>query len=320
MTSRLVLKRTDEFTECEKNQFIDLFSRTFPKDMTPEQFDRKYLRTPFGYSYHGLMLADGAIVGAYNTIPYIYKYFDKSVTFCLSVDTMIDERYRDGGPFSLMKMANLVVNAMRLDGICFTFGFPNDNIYEYTTKLLKWRDIGELDYYLLLRNIGAVVPRLQWLNFVSRACAMTLTRLPSCRNGTEHKYSVEKDRGRLFKEHRYDQSYHVIDMGCGRECVYKIHCEDHGVKVLYVIDVHPLTLAIFHKAISRVYTDSAHVADVILYVGRLPFTSINMIKLPKSRKPRTIRMCGKILDPHVVDDQVFHLHNWNINISNFDVR
>ena len=326
MKPQFILKRTDELTEREKEQFIDLFSLTFAKDMTPDWFDRKYLRTPLGYSYHGLMLAGSSIVGAYNAIPYMYRYFGRNGTFCLSVDTMIHEQYRKG-PFSLVRMAELVLNAMEQDRICFAFGFPNDNAYEYAKKVLHWRDIGELDYYILPRNVGAVVPKLRWLNLVSRTCSDTLVRLPLRRRRIDphaclhwQTWGVEKVRSKEFEGHRYDSSYRMVNLGAAGECVYRIHLEDGGVRVLYVIDVYPLTPAVFDAAIERVYVESAHTVDLVLYVGKLPFVPTRMIRLPKSKRPREVKMCGKILDPGVIDDRVFQIENWNVNISNFDVR
>jgi hypothetical protein len=320
MKPRFTFKRTDQLEEHEKTQFLQLFSLVFSRSMTPSQFDRKYLRTTWGYSYHGLMLANNAVVGAYNTVPYSYYYFGKRVTFCLSVDTMVDQQYRRQHPLALLKMAKSVVDAMKQDGVCFAFGSPNDNAYSYTTKVLKWQKIGELDFYVLPRNLGAVIPKLRWLNFVSRACAGALVRLPLRKRRAKPTYHIEKKRDTLFAGHRYDSSYGFVELGCGSECTYKIYTEDLGVRALYLIDVHPLTPVTFDKAIERVYAECAHAVDIMLYVGKLPFVPTRMIKVPESRKPRRIQMCGKILDPHVMDERILQIENWNINISNLDVR
>lgn len=320
MKPRFTSKRTDQLEEYEKTQFLQLFSLVFSKSMTVSQFERKYLCTPSGYSYHGLMWANHTLVGAYNTIPYHYSCFGESVTFCLSVDTMVDQRYRRLHPLALLKMANSVVDLMRQDGMCFVFGSPNDNAYTYTTKVLKWHSMGELDFYVLPRNLGAVIPKLRWLNFLSRACAGALVRLPSRKSHTEPKYPVEKKRDSLFAEHRYDSSYGFVDLDCGSECTYKIYNENFGVRALYLIDVHPLTPATFDNAIERVYAKCAHAFDIMLYVGKLPFVPTRMIRVPESKRPRRIQMCGRILDPQVVDERILQIENWNINISNLDVR
>ena len=320
MKPQFSLKRTDQLKEHEKAQFLHLFSLVFSKSMTVSQFNRKYLRTPFGYSYHGLMKANNAVVGAYNTIPYNYDFFGESVTFCLSVDTMVDQQYRCRYPLALLKMANSVFDLMRQDGICFIFGSPNDNAYTYTTKVLKWSGMGELDFYVLPRNLGAVIPQLRWLNFLSRVCVGALVRLPARKCRTEPKYSVEKKRDRQFAEHRYDSSYGFVDLDGGGKYTYKIYCEDFGVRALYLIDVHPLTPAAFDNSIESVYAKCSHAFDIMLYVGKLPFVPTRMIRVPESRRPRRIQLCGRILDPQIVDERILQIENWNINISNLDVR
>ncbi len=319
MDTQFVFKKTNEFTEKERDQFAGLFGLTFPKHMTAALFNRKYMHTPVGYSYHGLMLADNSIVGAYNLIPYVYRYFGKDVTFCLSVDAMIHEHHRTR-PFDFMKMANTALAAVKQDGICFAFGFPNSNAYEFTKRVLKWRDVGELDYYILPCKVGAVMPKLAWLNLTSMACSSLLARFPLGRSRTCHTYNIEKMESEGYNEHRYDASYTRIDLGALGQCIYTTCEEDKGVKVLYVIDVLPLTPAAFDSAIERVHAESIRGVDLFMYAGKLPFIPTKMIRLPRSMRPREIHMCGRILGPETVDDRVFDVENWNINISNFDVR
>lgn len=85
MRIQYVFKKTNQFTEIEKSQFVRLRSTIFPAPITETEFDKKYTQTQSGYSYHGLMIADEGIVGAYNAIPCPYNYFGKPVMFCLSV-------------------------------------------------------------------------------------------------------------------------------------------------------------------------------------------------------------------------------------------
>ncbi|MFB0525763.1 MAG: hypothetical protein ACETVZ_09480 [Phycisphaerae bacterium] len=319
MNRQFILKKTNQLSTTERDLYLELFFRVFRRRMSTDQFDRKYLYTPTGYSYHGLMIIDGLIVGAYNTIPYLYKYFDKEVMFALSVDTMIDEQYR-GGPFSLLKIAKLVLDPMRQDGVSFAFGFPNDKAYEFTVRVLKWQDIGELDYYVLLRNVGAIIPKLRCFNSLSRAYARVLVGLPGHQDATQNEYNIEKANGKAFEKHRYDASYGAVDLQQGGKCVYKIYTEPPGIKTLYVIDVCPLNRVCFDEAIARVYAECGRSIDMILYVGALPFRPRRLRRLPESRKPRRVRMCGKIIAPTVVDDRIFQIGNWKVNISNFDVR
>ena len=60
--------------------------------------------------------------------------------------------------------------------------------------------------------------------------------------------------------------------------------------------------------------------DIIIYVGKLPSRPAGLWKVPDSKKPRKIRMTGKILIPDAVDGSVFNIDNWRVNLSDFDVR
>ena len=102
--THVAFKRTDQLMVSEQEQMRDLFLRVFNKKMTKDSFERKFFYTPRGYSYHGLMLHEEVVVGAFSAVPGRYKFFGEEKVFSLSVDTMVDPKYRGGGHF--MKMAN----------------------------------------------------------------------------------------------------------------------------------------------------------------------------------------------------------------------
>ncbi|MEA3227187.1 MAG: GNAT family N-acetyltransferase, partial [Planctomycetota bacterium] len=177
--THVIFKTTDRLSESEQEQMRDLFLRVFDKKMTKNTFDRKFFCTPRGYSHHSLMLREQTVVGAFSAVPGRYKHFGQELIFSLSVDTMIDSEHRDG--VHLMTMANRLHQGLIRDGIPFIFGFPNELFYPVQKKLLKYTDIGELDYYVLPLNIGAVAKKLKPLSGISRAicrCATRLSRVP----------------------------------------------------------------------------------------------------------------------------------------------
>ncbi len=317
MNRNIVFKRSTDLSIREKQQILDLFFRVFEKKMDERLFERKYLYTPKGYSYHGLMLHRGVIVGTFNAIPYRYKYFGKELIFALSVDTMIDHLHRGGG--HLVKMADLVYEAMIKDGISLIIGSPNEYFYRHEKRILGTSDIGELDYYILLRNIGRVIPKLQLLNPLSRLFAKIVSSPPLLPIKTTCKYNIAKIVDDKFKNHRYDNSYSQINLGNGAECIYKIYEED-GIRTLYIIDILPLTPHLFAKAVKKIYKATAKSIDIMLYVGKPPFRPFGLIKVPNSKKPQKIKMTAKILIPELVDNSIFEINNWSVNISNFDVR
>ncbi len=318
-TRHVLFKRTNQFSECEREQFRSLFRRVFEKELSGDEFERKYTQTPLGYSHHGLMLAEGKVVGAYSLVPYRYRYFGEERLFGLSVDAMVDREHR-AGPFNLANMARCVYEEAARDGVVFAFGFPNDQAYLFTRRILKWTDMGDLEFYAIPINIGALHSSLAWANPLSRLCAAVLTHMPRRSATTPVMFPIEKVRDEAFHAHRYDEQHGVLRLRHGEDCIYRCYKEDNGARVLYIIDVAPLTAAGFAEAVGRLHGLAASCADLMLYVGRLPFGFQGMFRLPASRRPRRIRMCGKILAPESIDQRVFQIQHWNINISNFDVR
>jgi len=319
MNYRFAFKRTCQFSALEKEQFCGLFSCVFPRTLGSAAFDRKYLCTPLGYSHHGLMFANDILVGAYNLIPYTYRCFGARVLFGLSVDTMIQEERR-GGPFSLLCMATMAEEAAARDGVAFVFGFPNEKAYQPTRRLLGWADIGSLNFYALPWNIGAIDPRLGWLNIPARMWARGLLWLPRVARQRQNGFGIEKVYDTCFDRHRYDGEHSTIDLGGGAKCVYRICTEEDRVRVAFLIDVAPLTPECFKTALCHVYAATVGHADMLLYVGRLPFRPGGCFRVPSFWEPRPIRICGKILKPDLIDKRVLDVEHWNVNISNSDVR
>ena len=314
-----IFKTTNELLTTEREQFRKLFSRVFRKDLSSREFDRKYMHTPLGYSYHGLMSSEDQLVGTYNIIPYWYDCFGVRILFGLSTDMMVAEEHRDG-PFNVIKMVHLVYEALKRDDVGFVFGFPNKNAYQFTRRVLKWDDIGELDFYGLPINIAALRPKLSWANSITRLCAGGFARLLRVQREVRTNFNIQKVNGRYFEEHRYGDQYEVTDLSGGGKCLYRIYTEDGGVRTLYIIDVVPLTSKDFLEAVREIRAIADKHADLILYVGKLPFHPAGLIRIPRSKQPRRIMMCGKVLDCQSVDERVFKIDNWNVNISNFDVR
>ena len=62
--------------------------------------------------------------------------------------------------------------------------------------------------------------------------------------------------------------------------------------------------------------------DLLVFVGRLPFRSINMIRIPKvlpRSHAKRAYVCGKILNHQIIDDRILNQSNWNLNYSDNDM-
>jgi hypothetical protein len=313
-----VYKTTDQFSPHEREQFLGLFTSVFPRAISPAEFERKYLCTPLGYSHHGLMFVDSRLAGAYNLVPYRYRCFGEPRLFGLSVDTMVAPEHR-GGPFNLLRMARMTYEGAAQDRIGFVFGFPNDNAHRFTTRVLQWKDMGELDYYALPVNIGAFQRRLWWANPVTRFGAACIVHWPRLNREVCPDFGVEKVQDGQFERHRYDGEHQRIDLPGGM-CTCRTCLELKRVRTTYIIDVVPLTRGNVAHAVKAVYDTVRGRTDLLLYVGRLPFCSAGLLRIPASKRPRRIFMCGRVLDDRLASEHVLDIENWNVNISNFDVR
>ena len=315
----IIVKKTNELSSIEQIQITALFNRVFLKNEVVGSFLKKYFWTNTEGSYHSLMLVNNEIVGCYSVIPYEYNFFDKKMTFGLSVDTMIDEEFR-GNPFNFKKMATTIYDKLKTDGISFVFGFPNKNVYLVRKKILKWVDIDSLDFYILPIRVGQLKKQLKFANCLSRLSTYFIvlcSKIFSRSKDQDPNFKINKIISNHFVKQRYTEDYNVITNEDGY-FVYKNHIENDA-KIAYLIDVQPLQQKKFENAVNTIYTQEKDI-DAIMYVGKLSFKPRNLIKIPPKFSPKDIQMSGLILDKTKVDESIFDVSNWQVNLSTFDVR
>jgi hypothetical protein len=318
MGTSLVFKRTIDLSASQQDQIRQVFFRVFSRKMG-KSFEQRFICTPKGYSYHGIMLNDDQIVGCFSAIPYRYLCFGKEQTFALSVDTMIAPEHR-GGKTNLLTMANLVYEALVKDDIKFIYGFPNELYYPHEKRLFGTRDIGMLDYYVLPINIGTAINKFKMLDYPGRLFARIMGGLPPCRDTNKCKYNIEKINDAQFIKHRYGNTHKYLSLDGGAQCVYSIHIEKENVRTLHILDVWPMAPAAMDSAVRELFKLHRDSIDLILYVGSLPFRPRRLVKVPRQLEPQKIRMTAKMLVEGAFPDSIFKIENWNVNVSNFDVR
>ena len=325
-----IFKKTYQLSSDEKSQICSLFEDVFGEVKSLEQFENEFGRSTLGYSYHGLMMDHNRVVGAYTSIPFRYKYFGQDRLFALSVDTMVMKDYR-GKPSNLQAMCSLVYNALKEDNISFVFGFPNENIYLLRKKKLGARDIGTLNYYMLPIRIGAIIGRFKLFNVLSGLLAGLANRIPAgfigAKNSGVNNNLIEKHMDKDFIAYRYGflpVDYKIVYLSPSCYFVYSTEAPfsakvAENVKTAFLIDAYPLCRELMENAVKYIYQKEGSNIDAILYVGVLKFSMVNLYKVPKRFEPRPIRMTGRILINELIDDRIFDLANWNVNLSNFDV-
>ncbi len=319
--STFFFKKTTDLTPHEKDQIRALFLDVFAKEKTSAHFDSEFLVTTLGYSFHGLLIHDSVIVGCYSSVPYRYRFFDTECLFALSVDTMIKKEFR--GLETLRKLANLVYAELNRAGVEFAFGFPNDNIYKIRKRFFGWKDLGTLDYFVLPVRPGAFVKHGRWLHLPVKAGVFLLNlagRLFTSSNAPPD-YAISVVNDELFQRHRYGffaGDYLSENLGPGNTAIYRMDYYN-GIKVAFILDVTVLSRHLLQTAAQRILARHHTEIDAIVYVGKLRFCPVNLLRVPKRFEPKKEYMSGKILAGNVVDERIFDLNNWRVNLANFDV-
>jgi hypothetical protein len=312
-----IVKKTTELSKNEKLDICNLFRNVFNKEKTLEEFDRQFLNTYCGYSLHCVIIDTNKIVGINTIIPYKYYLNNEVKVFALSVDTMIQKEYRSLGSFSVI--SKMLYKFSKNEGISIVFGFPNDVSYKIFKKILHWKDIGKLDFYILPINIGGFVSILKPLNVLSRLLSLFMCSSLNLSLGTE-KIShpvIKKINDDIFLSQRYNNTHIIQDDG-SLKYVYKIDKYNQS-DIIYLIDVLPLTKKNIEFSVMKLRKKYKHKIDAILYLGNLEYRPMNLFKVPVSYQPKNIYMSCLILSDDLDNRLLCSLNEWEVNLSNMDV-
>lgn len=316
---KVICKTTPEISDAEIEEIYHLFYEVFGKRRDCRTFREEYGNTPLGYSYHSLLLSDdGRIVGFHSCMPFYYLNGDKRFMAALGIDSMVKKEFRDF--FNFHDLITECQNRLKNDGCVLRIGFPNDNSYPILKKGLKHRDIGRLSTYCLVRNIGSLNSRLRWANFFSRCFSYgqyVLSYFSRSRRSCEFRYRKERESFDACRYKWFGGDYRRVSVAQAQG-IYKI--EDHeGVRTAFVMDVFPLSRYTFDAVVRAVYKREHRRIDMILYVGKLPFSPLSLLRIPHRFEPKRFNFTCKPLVSGVFDDTLYHIENWEVNLSNYDL-
>lgn len=316
----VLYKKTTELSDNEILGICEVFNRVFvDHTKSLSYFKSEFLNTDFGYSYHGILVNDGIIVGSQSYIPFVYLVDGIKTNVALSVDTMILEEFRNfDNIFDLwIKGHKLLKNS----NFAFVFGFPNENAYPLLVKGLREKDIGDLSTYILPYKIGALKKNFAFLNFFSKLFSKALVGFSLFSSKTQTKnFAIHKNR-KNFDSQRYkwfDGKYERVQL---ESFVFYFKIKEHqDVETAFLIDVFPLNQKNFDKAVRYIVANESNNFDILLYVGDLHFKPKSLIKLPKKLQPKTFHFTAKVLNHKLIDEKVlFDIKNWDVNLSNYDL-
>jgi len=317
---KITLKRTDEFVETEWLEYIHSFNLVFKKTYSYDYFKHKYLGTSLGYSYHGILTCEDVIVGMFTIIPRKYNYVGKEITIGLGCDAFILKEHRKD-EFFLKDMADIVIAKFNEFGITKFISIPNKSAYNYWLYYGGWKDIGELDYYIIPLNISKFIGKLSFLDCASNY-TFKLTTLLSSLNpfiSTENEsklFSLVRDE--KYYQDRYNSDYTIIQIGELGRFVYRVSMEDN-IRTAYIIDCYPKSTSTISFAIKEILGAENHKIDAIMFVGKIDKPPIYFLKVPNSKVPRIQHFIGLSVSNEFESD-FFKLDSWDVSLSNFDNR
>ena len=218
-----VFKKTNELKADEIKQLIKLHNETMNKERTETEFKEKYLYNFLGFSFHGLMILNGKILGCYTVIPQEFVFFSKKIIFGQWCENLIHKDFR-GSFMNFKKMGNIVNEQLKKFKIFFVYGLPNRSLYVVSKRLLGMKDIGKLNYYVYPNNLKKFITKFYPLNILLCLFLKLLTKI-KIKFNHEYKFSIHKIYNEKFHLSRY-----------GKNTNYKVFL-DKNYKLIYKIEI-----------------------------------------------------------------------------------
>jgi len=313
-------KKTSELNSYEIAQINELFNKTFDKKRTEEDFKKKFLNNFLNFSFHGLMKLESKIIGSYHIIPYEFVIFSEKKLFGQSVDTVIHSDFR-GNVYNLKKLAKKVYDEVKKYNIFFVYGLPNEKFYLVKKKVLGWRDLGKLNYYIYPISLKKFYRKFFPINILLNLFLKTLIAI-KIKTKKEYRFSIYKINNENFNKSRYNnnKNYKFFDSE-NYKLIYKIveNKKYNDAKIIYIIDVFPLTKENLEKSV-RDLKKLANDIDLIVYIGKLKIIPNNLLKIPDLFLKKQTYVSGTVLDSKEINESIFDISEWNINLSNFDIK
>lgn len=321
----IVVRKTDMWDLHDWISYCKAFNAVFKTNHDSAYFKHKYNTVVDGYSYHALLLNDSKeIVGSCSVMPFIYNYKSELVKIGQAADVFICEEYRTD-PLMLKRMYSKLKKTLITNGIISVMAVPNEIAYPYWKSIVKWKDLGNLSYWVLPLRLGNIIKKYKFLNIVSlmliKGLLVINKILSFIINNRERKSVYEIKFDEIFINNRFTNDYvKVVD----KDIIfyYKLYKED-GVQTAYLIYAKQNKRLSF-KSIVRA---GSHItkntdADLIVYVGPLKLLQTLFIKVPRKFEPKRLPLTCDILekDKDFMFSDMLEFENWNFGLVNYDVR
>ncbi|MCX6232318.1 MAG: hypothetical protein NTZ33_12340 [Bacteroidetes bacterium] len=318
------IRLTSEITNLEWECYSTAFNQVFEKDFTINYFKHKYFNTVDSHSYHVFLESEDGIAGAITVIPFEYLFDNEIKRVGLAVDVFILPDYRTD-PLALFKMYKVLKDQLIQREIVMVIAVPNDMAYPYWKNVVKWNDIGLLTYHALPVKFGSAKTKFLYLLNPLRFCYTWLMIFISYfAFSTEKQSRIKINRNKkVIEKQRYNNKEHIKHNTKKYFFSYRIQNED-SVNTCFLIDFYnkkkaAKDTASLAKAIKRIILFEK--VEIIVFIGRLSFFQLLLIKVPLKLEPKHLYLTADILIPDSIDKElVFNINNWDFGLFNYDVR
>ena len=273
-----------------------------------KEFYNKFTNNSLGYSFHGIIKKDNIFIASYNVIPQEYSFFSQIFFFGLSVDTGVHENHR-GNIIFLKRLAEGIYNLLKINNIVLVYGLPNNNIYLVRKKILKWKDIGRLNYYIYPVSFKKYHNLFSFLDFFLINFIKFIIFFKAININKLNKNIYINFENKLFNNNNLN---HVVIKNINFNCVYKFL---ENKKNVYIVNIYPLTDNNIKNAIKNILHIEKDIA-LIIYPTTLKISQ--MIKIPDFFIKENNIISGRVITENFMHDSIFNIDNWNLSMSNFD--
>jgi hypothetical protein len=315
------VKLTSELTPGERARMCSLFGEVFHRPFPEDLFLRKYADAYSGDSFHCLAVRD-EIAGAFSAVLFRYSFFGEERVFASAIDLMLESQYRPN--VGLMKrMSGSLYKRLAEAGVSFVFSSVREEMMRFHQVVGGWRNIGRLSYYIApVRG-----PRIPGAGALLRTLTRAFNAITTVgRDGPPKGLPIQKWNDDPFLAYRYSffpTEYRQVKVE-GGEAVYtgrmfwNLPGAPEHLRLSLLVDVRPSRRSVF-DAVVREIVRTVRDIDYLIYPGHLPFQPRLLWRVPRRMERPRYYLGGRILRPDLIDDRVYQIDNWDINLSNTDL-
>jgi len=320
-----IVKKTTELEVDEISQINKLYNQIFKKNITKarnhESFIAKFKSNEKQYSFHGLMKKKNKIIGSYPVIPKKFKYFEKELFFGLVVDTLIEKKYR-GNLDNMINLNNAVYEKLKKENIPFIYGIANKNYYPIVKKILNFKDVSYLSYYFKPLNLK----KKNFAMTIINICLFFFNLIKNIFNFFLSSKNIEKNifQSTLYIDNNLFKEFHdlkIVDLKKFKY-TYKIKKEvkfNEKMNNLYIFDIFPMSSKNISETVKDITKNHKNL-DFLFLIKNGKEKSLNLFTFPNFFLKNKIIVSGKILDSSLIKNNIFESKNWNLSLSNFDIK